>query len=82
MSISKALRRLKVEYTSIRYADRKDMTMCYSRCPSLNLKGNWLAEAGFGNDTPVTVAVEVARRTNWLKSKMPAAGGLALEVQD
>jgi len=26
VSISKALRRLKVEYTSIRYADRKDMT--------------------------------------------------------
>lgn len=58
VSISKALRRLKVGYTSIRHADRNDMTTYYSRCPSLNLKGNWLEEAGFATDTPVTVAVE------------------------
>lgn len=55
---SKALRRLKVGYTSIRHADRNDMTTYYSRCPSLNLKGNWLEEAGFMTDTPVTVTVE------------------------
>ena len=58
VSISKALRRLKVGYTSIRHADSQDRTTYYSRCPSLNLKGNWLEEAGFGTDTPVTVAVE------------------------
>lgn len=57
-SISKALRRLKVGYTSIRHADRNDMTTYYSRCPSINPKGNWLAEAGFVTDTPVTVTVE------------------------
>ncbi|MXP49499.1 type I toxin-antitoxin system SymE family toxin [Pantoea sp. Eser] len=34
------------------------MTTYYSRTPSLRLKGNWLAEAGFGTDTPVTLAVE------------------------
>ncbi|WP_409075530.1 SymE family type I addiction module toxin [Pantoea sp. C3] len=34
------------------------MTTYYSRTPSLHLKGNWLAEAGFGTDTPVTIAVE------------------------
>ena len=58
VSISKVLRRLKVGYTSIRHADRNDMTTYYSRCPSLNLKGNWLEEAGFKTDTPVTVAIE------------------------
>ncbi|MBS0053912.1 SymE family type I addiction module toxin [Yersinia sp. Marseille-Q3913] len=26
--------------------------------PSLHLKGSWLKEAGFGTNTPVTVAVE------------------------
>ncbi|MEN4976593.1 SymE family type I addiction module toxin [Erwinia billingiae] len=34
------------------------MTTYYSRTPSLHLKGDWLEEAGFGTDTPVTVAVE------------------------
>nr|WP_236127743.1 SymE family type I addiction module toxin [Cedecea colo] len=34
------------------------MTTYYSRSPCIHLKGNWLAEAGFGTDTPVTVAVE------------------------
>ena len=56
--ISKTLRRLKVGYTSIRHADRNNMTTRYSRCPSLNLKGNWLEEAGFSTDTPVNVTVE------------------------
>ncbi|QDY43949.1 SymE family type I addiction module toxin [Candidatus Pantoea soli] len=38
-------------------------TTYYSRCPSLNLKGNWLEEAGFATDTPVTVTVEGGGRT-------------------
>ncbi|MFU9139266.1 SymE family type I addiction module toxin [Erwinia tasmaniensis] len=58
VSISKALRRLKVGYTSIRHADRNDMTTYYSRCPSINLKGNWLQEAGFATNMPVIVTVE------------------------
>lgn len=53
-----ALRRLKVGYVSRRHADRNDMTRYYSRSPSLHLKGDWLAEAGFGTDTAVTVTVE------------------------
>ncbi|MCO7263929.1 SymE family type I addiction module toxin [Dickeya zeae] len=44
---------------SIRYADHGDTTIYYSRCPSLNLKGNyWLEEAGFATGTPLTVVVE------------------------
>ncbi|MDJ0038530.1 SymE family type I addiction module toxin [Pantoea allii] len=58
VSISKALRRLKVGYTSIRHADRNDITTYYSRCPSLNLKGSWLAEAGFRTGQSVQVMVE------------------------
>lgn len=58
VSVSKALRRLKVGYTSIRHADRNDMTTYYSRCPSLNLKGNWLGEAGFGTGQSIQVVVE------------------------
>lgn len=59
VSISKGLRRLKVGYTSIRHEKRSTgMTTYYSRCPSINLKGNWLEEAGFATDTPVTVFVE------------------------
>jgi len=57
VSISKALRRLKVGYVSIGHADRNDTTTYYSRCLSLNLKGNWLEEAGFATDTPVTVTI-------------------------
>ncbi|RPH22320.1 type I toxin-antitoxin system SymE family toxin [Buttiauxella warmboldiae] len=34
------------------------MTTYYSRTPSLHLKGDWLEEAGFRTDTPVTIAVE------------------------
>ncbi|WP_338031925.1 SymE family type I addiction module toxin [Cedecea colo] len=46
-------------YTSIRHENRRTgMTTYYSRSPCIHLKGNWLAEAGFGTDTPVTVAVE------------------------
>ncbi|WP_240769883.1 SymE family type I addiction module toxin [Pantoea agglomerans] len=38
-------------YISIRHTDRNDITTYHSRCPSLNLKGLWLEEAGFGTDT-------------------------------
>ncbi|WP_144416855.1 SymE family type I addiction module toxin [Yersinia similis] len=37
------------------------MTTYYSRTPSLHLKGNWLKEAEFGTDTPVTLAIEHGR---------------------
>ncbi|MFY9996025.1 MAG: SymE family type I addiction module toxin [Leclercia sp.] len=37
------------------------MTTYYSRSPSLHLKGNWLAEAGFSTDTPAAVSVEQGR---------------------
>ncbi len=59
--ISKALRLLKVGYTSIRHADRNDMTSYYSRCPCISLKGNWLAEAGFTTGQQVKVTVEPGR---------------------
>lgn len=58
VSISKALRRLKMGYTSIPHVDRNDITTYYSRCPSLNLEVNWLEEAGFMTGVPVTVTVE------------------------
>ncbi|HEY4468698.1 MAG TPA: SymE family type I addiction module toxin [Klebsiella sp.] len=57
-TISKAQRRLKVGYTSIRHADRNNITTRYSHCPTLNLKGNWLEEAGFATGASVTVTVE------------------------
>jgi len=37
------------------------MTIWYSASPSLRLNGNWLAEAGFSTNTPVTVSVEQGR---------------------
>ena len=47
VSISKALRQLKVGYTSIRHECRlTGRTTRYSCYPSLNLKGNWLEEVG------------------------------------
>ena len=59
VKISKAQRRLKVGYTSVRHEQRATkMTTYYSRTPSLHLKGDWLEEAGFGTDTPVTIAVK------------------------
>ncbi|MCT4713941.1 type I toxin-antitoxin system SymE family toxin [Enterobacteriaceae bacterium H18W14] len=59
VSISKALRRYKVGYLSVRHVKRATkMTTYYSRTPSLHLKGDWLQEAGFGTDTPVTITVE------------------------
>jgi toxic protein SymE len=39
------------------------MTTYYSWCPSINLKGYWLEEAGFTTDTPVTVTVERGQLT-------------------
>lgn len=57
--ISKAQRRYKVGYVSIRHIKRATgMTTYYSRSPSLHLKGDWLEEAGFETDTPVIVTVE------------------------
>ncbi len=62
VTISKAQRRYKVGYVSIQHIKRATgMTTYYSRTPSLHLKGDWLAEAGFGTDTPVTVAIERGR---------------------
>ncbi|MCZ4060805.1 SymE family type I addiction module toxin [Pantoea sp. LMR881] len=34
------------------------MTTNYSDTPSLHLKDDWLTEAEFGTDRPVTIAVE------------------------
>jgi toxic protein SymE len=59
VKISKTLRWLKVGYTSIRHESRTDVTTTwYSRCPCINLKGNWLEEASFTIATPVILAVE------------------------
>lgn len=59
VKISKAQRRYKVGYVSIQHLKRAtSITTYYSRTPSLHLKGDWLTEAGFGTDTPVTIAVE------------------------
>ncbi|ELW9440971.1 type I toxin-antitoxin system SymE family toxin [Pluralibacter gergoviae] len=59
--ISKEQRRYKVGYITARHADSKTFrTRYYSRHPSLNLKGNWLKEAGF--DTGVGVIVKVSER--------------------
>lgn len=64
VSISKGLRRYKVGYTSVQHVRRATgMTSHYSRTPSLHLKGNWLEEAGFTTDTPVTVTVERGQLT-------------------
>lgn len=58
VSISKTLRQMKVGYTSIRHTSRRTgMTTYYNRCPCINLKGNWLQEAGFEADTPIDVRV-------------------------
>ncbi len=60
--ISKAQRRLKVGYISVRHETRATrMTTYYSRSPSLHLKGLWLMEAGFSTDQAVRVMVEPGR---------------------
>ncbi|MCL9666958.1 type I toxin-antitoxin system SymE family toxin [Rosenbergiella epipactidis] len=59
VSISNALRRLKVGYVSIRhYIHKTHMTHYYSRYPCLDLKGDWLAETGFSTNTSVTMIIE------------------------
>lgn len=61
-TLSKAQRRMKIGYVSIRHFNpRTCMTTYYSLSPSLLLNGNWLAEAGFTSDTPVMVSVEQGR---------------------
>ncbi|EBJ0777583.1 type I toxin-antitoxin system SymE family toxin [Salmonella enterica] len=58
MSISKTQRRYQVGYVSVRHENsRTYMTTYYSRIPSLHLKGDWLAEAGFETGTSVTVKI-------------------------
>ncbi len=45
-------------YVSTRHQNSKiGMTTYYSRSPSLHLKGDWLAEAGFDTGTSVTVKI-------------------------
>ncbi|WP_253377861.1 SymE family type I addiction module toxin [unidentified bacterial endosymbiont] len=57
-AISKTQRRYKVSYVSARHINSKTyMTTYYSRHPSLNLKGDWLAEAGFETGRGVTVKI-------------------------
>jgi len=61
-TISKAQRRMKVSYVSVRHFNpRSSLNTWYSRSPSLRLNGNWLEEAEFSTDTPVTVSVEPGR---------------------
>ncbi|WP_244265628.1 SymE family type I addiction module toxin [Yersinia aldovae] len=46
-------------YVNVQHTTRATkMTRYYRYIPSLHLKGDWLEEAGFGTDTPVTVAIE------------------------
>ncbi|HAV1239760.1 TPA: type I addiction module toxin, SymE family [Salmonella enterica] len=56
--ISKTQRRLKVGYVGISHTNRKTkIPTRYSHSPSLHLKGNWLAEAGFETGRGVTVKI-------------------------
>ncbi|QNQ22633.1 type I toxin-antitoxin system SymE family toxin [Kosakonia sp. SMBL-WEM22] len=58
VTLSKALRHYKVGYVSARHINSKTyMTTYYSRHPSLNLKGDWLKEAGFDAGVSVTVKI-------------------------
>ncbi|HEA6332335.1 TPA: type I toxin-antitoxin system SymE family toxin [Escherichia coli] len=58
VTISKTQRRLKVGYVGISHTNRKTKVPTgYSRSPSLHLKGNWLAEAGFDTGRGVTVKI-------------------------
>lgn len=60
--ISKVQRQLTVGYISINHTDRHTgASRYYSRSPVLNLKSNWLQEAGFNYRQPVTVTVEQGR---------------------
>lgn len=58
LTISKTQRRLKVGNVGISHTYRKTKVPTgYSRTPSLTLKGNWLAEAGFETGRGVTVMI-------------------------
>ncbi|EFN6813902.1 TPA: type I addiction module toxin, SymE family [Escherichia coli] len=58
VTLSKTQRRLKVGYVGISHTNRKTKVPTgYSRSPSLHLKGNWLAEAGFDTGRGVTVKI-------------------------
>ncbi|MFY9996019.1 MAG: SymE family type I addiction module toxin [Leclercia sp.] len=62
-TLFKAQRRIKIGYVSIRhFYPHNYLATWYSRIPSLRLNGNWLGEAGFSTDTPVTVSVS---RDGW-----------------
>ena len=58
VTISKTQRQYQVGYASARHLNSKTgMTTYYSRHPSLHLKGDWLAEAGFDTGQGVTVKI-------------------------
>ncbi|HFN5663960.1 TPA: SymE family type I addiction module toxin [Escherichia coli] len=58
VTISKTQRRYKVGYVRARHINSKTyMTTYYSRHPCLNLKADWLAEAGFDTGRSVTVKI-------------------------
>lgn len=58
VTISKTQRHLKVGYVGISHTNRKTkIPTGYTRSPSLHLKGNWLAEAGFETGRGVTVKI-------------------------
>ena len=58
VTISKTQRQYQVGYVSARHQNSKTgMTTYYSRHPSLHLKGDWLAEAGFDTGRGVTVKI-------------------------
>ncbi|OSL49178.1 hypothetical protein EATG_00045 [Escherichia coli H605] len=58
VTISKTQRRYKVGYVSARHEDRTTgIARYYSQHPSLNLKSDWLKEAGFDTGRGVTVKI-------------------------
>ncbi|TBR63341.1 MULTISPECIES: SymE family type I addiction module toxin [unclassified Escherichia] len=58
VTISKTQRHYQVGYVSVCHRNSKTgMTTYYSRHPSLHLKGDWLAEAGFETGRGVTVKI-------------------------
>jgi toxic protein SymE len=58
VAISKTQRRYKVGYVRARHEDRTTgIARYYSQHPSLHLKGDWLAEAGFETGRGVTVKI-------------------------
>ncbi|MTH48567.1 type I addiction module toxin, SymE family [Escherichia alba] len=58
VTLSKTQRRLKVGYVGISRTNRKTkIPTAYTRSPSLHLKGNWLAEAGFETGRGVTMKI-------------------------